>query len=386
MSYRLPFLPLIGVLALPAQADMGEVEHLFNSSVQEIRQNRLDRALHSIDNLLERHPNFRLAQLVKGDLLLARAQPIATLGNAPGARDQQADLREEAKVRIQAISDPVNSDLVPEELLQVGPDTKHIIAVDASRSRLYVFKNDANVIHRVADYYVTVGKFGIGKNKEGDKRTPVGLYTITSFKPDSELEELYGIGAYPLSYPNEWDARIGRNGHGIWLHGVPRNTYARPPKASDGCVVLSNDDLKTLDSYIRIGQTPVIIAPKLTWVDAGSLASAREELQEAIYNWRNDWESLDTARLLAHYSPDFLAGKQGYQEFAESKRRVNATKAWIKVEIKRLSIYRQPGDQDMAVVTFDQDYKSSNLSDLTRKRQYWQRENGRWRIIQETAL
>lgn len=386
MSYRLVFLPLIGLLALPAQADMGEVDRLFNSSVQEIRENRLDRALHSIDNLLERHPNFRLAQLVKGDLLLARSRPISTLGNAPGASDQQADLREEAKVRVQAISDPVNSDLVPEELLQVAPDTEHIIAVDASRSRLYVFKNDANVIHRVADYYVTVGKFGIGKNREGDKRTPIGLYTITSFKPDSELEELYGVGAYPLSYPNEWDVRNGRNGYGIWLHGVPRTTYARPPKASDGCVVLSNDDLKTLGGYIRIGQTPVIIAPKLTWVDAASLASAREELQEAIYNWRNDWESLDTGRLLSHYSPDLLAGKQRYQEFAETKRRVNATKTWVKVELKRLSIYRQPGDKDMAIVTFDQDYKSSNLSDSTRKRQYWQRENGRWRIIQETAL
>ncbi|MEW6132456.1 MAG: L,D-transpeptidase family protein [Pseudomonadota bacterium] len=386
MSHSLRFFPFVALLALPALADMGEAEHLFNSSVQEIRQNRLDSALQTIDSLIERYPNFRLAQLVKGDLLLARAQPISTLGNAPGARDQQADLREEAKVRVQAISAPVSSDLVPEELLQAAPDTEYIIAVDSSRSRLYVFRNDSNVIRRVADYYVTVGKFGIGKNKEGDKRTPVGLYTITSFKPDSELEELYGIGAYPLSYPNEWDVRNGRNGYGIWLHGVPRDTYSRPPKASDGCVVLSNDDLKTLGRYIRIGKTPVIIAPKLTWVDAGSLASAREELLKAVYDWRNDWESLDTERLLAHYSPDFLAGSQRLPEFAETKRRVNAAKTWIKVEIKRLSIYRQPGDKDMAVITFDQDYKSSNLSDLTRKRQYWQRKNGRWRIIQETVL
>lgn len=384
--HSLRFLPLVALPALPALADMGEAEHLFNSSVQEIRQNRLDSALRTIDDLIERYPNFRLAQLVKGDLLLARAQPISTLGNAPGARDRQADLREEAKVRVQAVSAPVSPELVPEELLQAAPDTEYLFAVDTSRSRLYVFRNDSNVIRRVADYYVTVGKFGIGKNKEGDKRTPVGLYTITSFKPDSELEELYGIGAYPLSYPNEWDVRNGRNGDGIWLHGVPRDTYSRPPKASDGCVVLSNDDLKTLGRYIRIGKTPVIIAPKLTWTDAGSLAFAREELQKAIYDWRNDWESLDTERLLAHYSPDFLAGRQRLPEFAETKRRVNAAKTWIKVEIKRLSIYRQPGDKDLAIVTFDQDYKSSNLSDLTRKRQYWQRKNGRWRIIQETVL
>ena len=286
---------------------------------------------------------------------------------------------------VQAINDPVNPDLIPEELLQVAAETRYAIAVDASRARLYIFENGIDGIRRIADYYVTVGKFGTGKNKEGDKRTPVGLYTITSFKPDSELEELYGIGAYPLSYPNEWDVRNGRNGYGIWLHGVPRNTYARPPKASDGCVVLSNDDLKSLGRFISIGRTPVVIAPSLTWVDADSLSSARDELQQAIDGWRKDWESRDTDRLLEHYSRNFQSGAQRYQAFAESKRKVNAGKNWIKVDIQHLSIFRQPGDKDMAIVTFDQDYKSSNLNDKSRKRQYWQRENGRWRIIQERS-
>jgi murein L,D-transpeptidase YafK len=386
MSPVRQLLSLFCLLAASAHAVAEEVDRLFNSSVQEISQNRLDHALNSINNLLDRYPNFRLAQLVKGDLLLARAQPISTLGNALGARDQQADLREEARVRIQAINDPVGPELVPEELLQVATDIRYVIAVDASRARLYVFENSANGIHRVADYYVTVGKLGIGKNQEGDKRTPVGLYTITSFKPDSELEELYGIGAYPLSYPNEWDVRNGRNGHGIWLHGVPRSTYSRPPKASDGCVVLSNDDLKTLGRYVSIGQTPVIIAPTLTWIEPSVLAPGRDELQQAIEDWRKDWESRETSRLLAHYSPKFQSGPQRYEAFAESKRKVNAGKSWIKVGLSHLSIYRQPGDSDMAIVTFEQDYKSSNLNDISNKRQYWQRENGRWRIIQETIL
>lgn len=386
MVRTLRFLPLLGLLALPAQADIGEVERLFGNSVQDIRQSRLDQALHSIDSLLERYPNFRLAQLVKGDLLLARAQPLATLGNAPGARTQQDELREEAKARIKAISNPVDPSLVPLELLRVEPDTRYVIAVDASRARLYVFENGAGGIRRVADYYVTVGKFGIGKNKEGDKRTPLGLYTITSFKPDKDLEELYGIGAYPLSYPNEWDVRNGRNGSGIWLHGVPRNTYARPPQASDGCVVLSNDDLGSLGRYISIGRTPVLIASSLTWAGADAVSNARDELQQAVDDWRKDWESRDTGRLLEHYSPDFQAGKQRYQDFAESKRKVNAAKSWIKIDLQRLSIYRQPAEKDTAIVTFEQDYKSSNLNDQSRKRQYWRRENGRWRIIQETTL
>lgn len=386
MSNKRLILSFVCLLSLSAHAEVGEVDRLFSNSMQEIRQSRIDSALSSINALLERYPNFRLAQLVKGDLLLARVQPIFTLGNAQGARDQQADLREEARARIQAAAEPVSHDLAPEELLLVADDIPYVIAVDASRARLYVFENTGNGIRRVADFYVTVGKLGIGKNREGDKRTPVGLYTVTGFKPDSKLDELYGIGAYPISYPNEWDVRNGRNGHGIWLHGVPRDTYARPPKASDGCVVLSNDDLKSLDRYIRIGETPVIIAPKLAWTSSAALSSARGELQQAIDAWRRDWESRDANRLLAHYSPGFLAGKQSFQAFAESKRRVNAGKSWIKVELSQLSIYRQPGAENMAIVAFDQDYKSNNLNNISRKRQYWQRENGRWRIIQETIL
>lgn len=376
----------IWLLAFSAHADVGEVDRMFSNSVQEIRQNKLDSALSSINTLLERYPNFRLAQLVKGDLLLAKAQPLSTLGNAQGARDRQAELREEALARIQAIHDPVDPELVPAEILQIASGTRYVLAVDASRARLYVLENTAAGIHRIADYYITVGKFGIGKNIEGDKRTPIGLYTIKSFKQDRELDELYGIGAYPLSYPNEWDVRNGRKGHGIWIHGVPRSTYARPPKASDGCVVLSNDDLSKLARFISVGETPVLIAPTLSWVDPASHAGEKDQLQQAIESWRSDWENLETDRLLEHYSPAFQSGKQRFQSFADSKRRANASKAWVKVSIDQLSIFRQPDARDTAIVTFQQDYKSNNLNDTAWKRQYWQRENGRWRIVQETIL
>lgn len=385
MKASLSFL-LLGLLALPVNAEIGEADQMLAQSLQEIRLNRLESALASINRLLDRYPNFRLAQLIKGDLLLARAKPISTLGNAQDGSDQQADLREEAKVRIQAISDPVSPNLIPEELMSLSSDIRYALAVDASRARLYVFENTAVGLRRVADFYVTVGKLGIGKNREGDKRTPIGVYTITSFKPDSELEELYGIGAYPLSYPNEWDTRLKRNGYGIWLHGVPRDTYSRPPKASDGCVVLSNEDLKQLGRYISIGKTPVIISPSLTWSDPESLSVARDELNEAIENWRKDWESRNTERLLGHYSREFQDGRNDFQSFASNKRRVNAGKSWIKVNLSGLNIFRQPGQADLAIVSFNQEYRSNNLENQSRKRQYWQRENGRWRIIHETVL
>ena len=37
----------------------------------------------------------------------------------------------------------------------------------------------------------------------------------------------------------------------------------------------------------------------------------------------------------------------------------------------------------MVVVTFDQDYRSSNLSNIMKKRQYWMKEDDAWKIVYE---
>ena len=124
------------------------------------------------------------------------------------------------------------TDRVPKFLVQLNPEQKHALIVDTRESTLYVYENRNGEPHYVADYYVTIGKNGVDKFKEGDKKTPLGVYHVTDNLPRSKLADLYGSGAYPISYPNEWDKRQGRNGHGIWLHGTPSDTYSRPPRAS----------------------------------------------------------------------------------------------------------------------------------------------------------
>jgi hypothetical protein len=39
--------------------------------------------------------------------------------------------------------------------------------------------------------------------------------------------------------------------------------------------------------------------------------------------------------------------------------------------------------EKFVVVSFDQDYRSNNLSNVMRKRQYWIKNDGRWRIFYE---
>ncbi|MDP3126717.1 MAG: L,D-transpeptidase [Thiobacillus sp.] len=403
------------MLAAPAlHASELAADRQLTDSLRAISEARMPEARNTLDLLTEQHPNFRLAQLIKGDMLLARVQALQTLGNPNGASSTDLELlRDEARQRMRAVTDAHPHNKVPAYLLNLDNDYRHALVVDASRSRLYVYENRAGQPLRVADFYVTIGKAGAGKQKEGDKRTPIGIYAISSFKPSGELGDFYGSGAFTLSYPNEWDTRQGRSGHGIWIHGSPSNTYSRAPRASEGCVVLANDDLTRLGAYIETGQTPVIIAEQVEWIEQGVLNARRDDLTAAIDQWRQDWESRDTSRLLSHYSASFHTGKQNLTAFAANKHKVNADKSWIKVSLDNLSLmlYPQgtdPGSRealptdnalaniptsnleaertDFALVSFVQRYQSNTLNDRTTKRQFWSRENGLWKIIHETSL
>ena len=349
-----------------------------------IEQNKLDSALQQTEALLKQYPNFRLAHLIKGDLLLARGKPLATFGNAKNAPEEKlTDLREEAVARLKAYRDrPSDAGYVPRYLLQMQSDQKHAIVIDTQKARLYLYQNDNGRPRFVADYYISYGKLGAGKMREGDKCTTTGVYHVTSSLSTKKLGDFYGSGAFPINYPNEWDKRQGRNGYGIWLHGTPSDTYSRPPKASDGCVVLSNADLNALAKNLQIGLTPVIISNSIEWLSHDDWQNERTGLNKKIDEWRADWESRDVGRYLKHYSTKFRTKEQTYEQFAQQKRQVNAGKEWVKVKLSNVSMFRDPKDE-LVVVTFEQDYQSNNLNNQMRKRQYWIREDGTWKIVFE---
>ncbi|MGH8725772.1 MAG: L,D-transpeptidase family protein, partial [Burkholderiales bacterium] len=226
----------ISLLLISCAAAAATPEDRLSAVFQAIEANRLDEALLHVDALIRDHPNFRLAHLVRGDLLLARARPLETFGNvAKTVPGEKIDgLREEALARLRAQRSRPAEDRMPRYVLQLHPEQKHALVVDSRRSRLYVFANAQGRPRLIADFYVTLGKNGIEKTREGDQKTPVGVYHVTANLPRKKLTDFYGAGAFPINYPNEWDRRQGRDGYGIWLHGVPSDVYSRPPRASDG--------------------------------------------------------------------------------------------------------------------------------------------------------
>jgi murein L,D-transpeptidase YafK len=374
-------------LAPPAATrSLATPEAMLVRALLDIGESKFPSAIEHIDNLLASNPNFRLAQLVKGDLLLARFRPINSIGNASGGSSDQVDgLRQEARARLARYQTETPRELAPRYLLQMPERQKYALVLDSARSTLFVFENSGGAARYVADYYVTIGKNGMEKLREGDKRTPIGVYHVVSQLPREKLTDFYGSGAFPINYPNEWDRVRGRDGYGIWLHGTPRNTYSRPPRASDGCIVLANADLDALARKLQIGSTPVVISDVLEWAPPREVESLRTELLSSVERWRHDWESRDTEAYLGNYARKFSANGMTLAQWSAQKRQVNASKAWIKVQLSDMSLLLYPGKEEIAVTTFEQDYASSNLSNRMKKRQYWIRESGKWRIVYEGA-
>src|SRR5690606_22345005 len=73
----------------------------------------------------------------------------------------------------------VGQAMVPEGVWSLPPDTRYLLWVELSVGRLSVLENlgDGGLVLR-RRIPVSIGKRGIGKQEEGDQKTPVGIYQI----------------------------------------------------------------------------------------------------------------------------------------------------------------------------------------------------------------
>jgi len=196
----------MSITPAPVLPELNSSEAMLVRALLDIRDSKFTSAFDHINNVLAVNPNFRLAQLVKGDLLIARTRAINSIGNPSGGSiEQVAGLRDEARARLMRSQWERSADLVPRYLLQLPQYEKFALVLDSTKSTLFVFENTGATATYVADYYVSIGKNGLEKFREGDKKTPVGVYKVAGQLPKERLSDFYGTGAYPISFPNEWD-------------------------------------------------------------------------------------------------------------------------------------------------------------------------------------
>jgi len=200
---------------------------------------------------------------------------------------------------------------------------------------------------------VSIGKNGFGKEVEGDRRTPVDVYRPTLFREDEQLIDFYGLGAYPLNYPNVYDRQRHRTGSGIWLHGLPKDVDSRPLLDSDGCVVVDNDTLVALAAYITTGLTHIILADSpLQWVPASDASERGQSLATAFNGWREAWSARNNPQYLSYYADDFSDFSRNRQQWADYKSRVNNSKRWIDVNATEVSFFADPAHPELVTVRY----------------------------------
>ena len=354
-----------------------------------VGQAKTREALPLAEQLVKDHPNFQLAQLVYGDLLSAQSRPLRSLGDVPdttaqAASSQLLELRKESLLRLQALQARPAPGLIPSQFITLSARNKHVIAIDATKSRLYLFENSPTGLQLLADYYISVGKSGIDKTVEGDLRTPLGVYFVTSTLSPKTLKNFYGSGALPINYPNQLDVKRGKTGSGIWLHGSPPNQFSRAPLATDGCVVLANSDLERIIRTVEVRTTPVVIAQSLKWVAPQTAQLEAKNFEEALAAWSSAKSSGDMARLLRWYTPDFTSYGKTLADYVPTMQQEVKQLAGKNIQLKDLSYLRWLDANETMVVTFGEVAQGANTGRV--KRQYWIRHGTQWKIFFEGVI
>ncbi len=365
--------------------------------IQLIEWQELDAAMQAVAQLTEDVPNFQAAQLVYADLLrfkTGRHAGLSTLPDSgvadlrvkpsafsPKAGDEPVQdwqtqlhgLRKELERRVHGSSFAPAAGSVPREFQRLDASVRHALAIDASKSRLYVFSHEQGKLRLIADFYVSIGKLGMGKSQEGDQRTPQGVYFIGRQIAGAKLPHFYGKGALTLNYPNDWDKALDRSGDGIWLHGAPPDQFARLPEASDGCIVLANTDLVTLMKTVD-RQTPVLISDSLQWHDPLQ-EKAPDAFLPVLDAWQQAWKNGDQRMLAQMYVPEAASESSTTNRLTEVFR-------FADVASRNLSVYAWKDlEGDIRIV--EMQVGSAKAGKFLPLRQYWRKVGARWEVFSE---
>ncbi|WP_051272262.1 L,D-transpeptidase family protein [Fundidesulfovibrio putealis] len=256
-----------------------------------------------------------------------------------------------------------------------GP--QRFLAVDKSSQTFWFFEQQSP-LQPIKQLPCTTGQEPGTKWKEGDLKTPEGVYFIRERINGGLDYGLYGDLAFTLNYPNPIDVINGRKGSGIWIHGRGRPIT---PMESRGCVALNNPDIKELDPQFTKRVLPVVIANEVHWSkDAPAAAKEAQEVVAATLEWAKAWSRKSEDFFAFHDAAKYsVATGEPFDAFRSQKRQLFSKLPWIHVLIDDVRAVQGP---DYWVTYFGQLYRSPTLASEGVKRLYWQRnEQGRFVIV-----
>ena len=258
-----------------------------------------------------------------------------------------------------------------------GPGKK-MLAVDKSRQKFHLLAFDGSEQNPVfMSMDCATGQTPGDKIREGDLKTPEGVYFLTNTLSQGLDYELYGSMAYTLNFPNPVDRLRGKTGHGIWIHGRGEPIE---PMETKGCVALNNNDILQLESVVSLGLTPAIIAESIEIEDHPSSQDLCSALIERTRQWAGAW-SRKSNEFFSYYDQIKFAASQesSWAQFESNKKFLFQHYPWINVLIKDVTCLPGP---DYVVTFFLQRFESPTFSSQGVKRLYWEKNReGQWLIV-----
>jgi murein L,D-transpeptidase YafK len=231
----------------------------------------------------------------------------------------------------------------------------------------------------IKTFRIAIGKEDGDKEREGDNRTPEGIYFTASPIDGKTLPQKYGPLAIPIDFPNPIDKFSRKTGYGIWLHGVEKDTRVDQAKVTEGCVAFYNSDIESLTSWLRPDQAVVVIAHDARAVNRDEDTKA---VEMRTREWADAWKARNLERYMSFYSPEFVNADKNLKAWHEYKRAVFGTYKEMKIEFDTVRVITHP---KYALSVMNQDFRGDNrFVSIGRKMLYWMRgSDGNWYITRE---
>jgi murein L,D-transpeptidase YafK len=256
-----------------------------------------------------------------------------------------------------------------------------VLVCNKNEKKLFLYKKNNKHFEQKFSSSVFIGKKEGDKQKEGDLKTPVGVYDLTQRL--TKLDLFYGPLALVTSYPNLYDKIQNKNGSGIWIHGLP--TDEKRDDFTKGCVALDNDKLETLNSKINYKKTVLLLNEnKIKYVKKSDISNILYQ----IYVWKDAWEKGDIKKYLTFYDKSFLQlNGRDFEKFKERKYRIFKRTKNKQISFKNINISPYPNTKNKSLfkISMDEDYRAKYYKFKGKKILYIElKNNGKISILTES--
>lgn len=261
----------------------------------------------------------------------------------------------------------------------------YILLSNKSTQALDVYKrSNVNRFEKIFNTSIIVGEISGDKHFEGDLKTPVGAYEIVRKK--ELVDPFYGPLALVTSYPNLYDISKGKNGHGIWIHGVP--TSSQREMYTQGCIAMENDSLLKLDDMIDYKSSMLLINED-NYIESNLDDIAT--ILASIYAWQHSWKVNDLVKYMSFYDDSFLrlkgrGVKEDIFEFRRYKNIIFSRNEIKQIVFSDINIIPYPNIENKKLfkIQMHQDYWAPSFRSSDIKTLYVELKNGQIYILTES--